>query len=74
MLAGAKSLLVSHWPVDDVVAARLTVDVLRRERVLGTTRAQALQQAMRSIREDRSHAEFAHPSAWAPFALVGEGR
>ena len=74
LFAGARSLLVSHWPVYDAVAARLTVDALRREQVPGVSRAQALQQAMRAVREDRSDPALAHPAAWAPFALVGEGR
>lgn len=76
--AGARSLLVSHWPVDDAVAARLTVDAIRRRRAdpfLGRTAA--LQQAMRAIRNDVSHdsatGTWAHPHAWAPFSLIGDG-
>lgn len=72
--AGAPSLLASHWPVDDAVAARLTVDTLRRAQDTGISRAQALQAAMRAIRNDAVHPAWAHPAAWAPFTLVGEGR
>lgn len=68
--AGAPTILASHWPVYDDVAARLTVDTIKIHRSgRGISRAQALQVAMRSIRE-----EFPHPSAWAPFSLVGEAR
>ena len=76
--AGARNLLVSHWPVRDDVAARLTVDAIRRRQAdpsLG--RAEALQQAMRAIRNDTSHDTasdtWAHPNAWAPFSLIGDG-
>ena len=72
--AGAPSLLASHWPVDDAVAAQLTVDVVRRAQQSGTSKAQALQASMQAIRNDPAHPEWAHPAAWAPFALVGEGR
>ena len=76
--AGARNLLVSHWPVRDDVASRLTVDAIRRQHAdpqLG--RAAALQQAMRAIRNDRTHDtatdSWAHPNAWAPFSLIGDG-
>jgi CHAT domain-containing protein len=71
--AGAPSLLVSHWPVGDDVAAALTVNTLRRTQA-GETRATALQNAMRDIRNDPNNPTFAHPSAWAPFTIAGEGR
>jgi CHAT domain-containing protein len=71
--AGAASLLVSHWPVYDSVAAELTVNALRRTQN-GETRAKALQAAMRDIRNTIDQPEFAHPGAWAAFILAGEGR
>jgi CHAT domain-containing protein len=76
--AGARNLLVSHWPVRDDVASRITVDVIRRQQSDPTIgRAEALQQAMRAIRDDRSHDSandtWAHPNAWAPFSLIGDG-
>jgi CHAT domain-containing protein len=71
--AGAPSLLVSHWPVGDDVAAALTVNTLRRTQA-GESRAAALQNAMRDIRNDPNNPSFAHPSAWAPFTIAGEGR
>lgn len=69
--AGAESLLVSHWPVFDDIAPALTVEMLKRTE-LGQQRAEALQAAIRTIREDPEF-DAAHPAVWAPFTLVGEG-
>jgi CHAT domain-containing protein/tetratricopeptide (TPR) repeat protein len=76
--AGARNLLASHWPVRDDVAGRLTVRTITIERSdKGFSRAEALQRAMREIRNDVSHDKkgdtWAHPNAWAPFVLVGDG-
>lgn len=76
--AGARNLLVSHWPVLDEVASRITVDAIRRQRAdPRLSRAEALQQAERAIRNDASHdggeISWAHPAAWAPFSLIGDG-
>lgn len=76
--AGARNLLVSHWPVRDDVAARLTVDTIRLQHDNPKlSRAEALQQAMRAIRDEPSHDtpgdSWAHPNAWAPFSLIGDG-
>ncbi len=77
LYAGARSLLVSHRPVRDDVASRLTVDMLRRQwAVGGGDNAEALHAAMLAIRNDTSQdgqpTTFAHPNAWAPFSLVGD--
>jgi CHAT domain-containing protein len=76
-LAGAKSLLASHWPVRDDVAARLTVRAIAiGKENPSLSRAEALQRAMREIRNDPSHDTdidtWAHPNAWAPFTLIGD--
>jgi len=76
--AGATNLLVSHWPVRDDVAAKLTVRAIEIARDNpGLSRSQALQQAMKEIRDNAAHDgpgdSWAHPSAWAPFSLVGDG-
>ena len=36
-------------------------------------RAEALQNAMIALIDDRSQADNAHPAVWAPFVVVGEG-
>ena len=70
--AGARALLVSHWPIFDDVASEITVDVVRRQRANpGLSRAQALRQAMLAIRNDKREG-WSHPGSWAPFVLVGE--
>jgi tetratricopeptide (TPR) repeat protein len=72
--AGARSLLVSHWPVRDDVASRLTVDAIRRQQADATGgRGEAVRQAQLAVLQSPATPAFAHPSAWAPFSLVGEG-
>ncbi|WP_226779623.1 CHAT domain-containing protein [Oceaniglobus trochenteri] len=74
LYAGARAILVSHWPVDDYAASVLTTGML--DRMYGTDprpRAEALQRAMLDLMQDGSEARFAHPRIWAPFVLVGEG-
>lgn len=78
ILAGSRNLLVSHWPVLDAVAPRLTVGTVTalRDRS-GIDRGEALRIAMQAVRNDTAHdAEplpWSHPRVWAPFSLVGEG-
>ena len=75
--AGARSLLVTHWSVNDQVAAFLVADTLRRMREnpsLGV--AGALRDAQLAMLADAGKglpAEIAHPFFWAPFAVIGEG-
>lgn len=75
--AGAQSLLVSYWKVQDNATARLTTGTLAAMRD-GQTRAQAFRSAMRDIVEDTGQdggrLSFAHPSAWAPFQIIGIDR
>lgn len=68
--AGARSLLLSHWPVRDDVASRLTLDTLNGAG-RGLSQAEALRQAQLAILRDRKVAGAAHPATWAPFVLVG---
>ena len=72
--AGARALLVSHWPVASEAATRLTIstfDALKADPTLG--RAEALRRAMLAYLADQSAPTNAHPSIWGPFSLVGEG-
>ena len=76
--AGVRNLLVSHWPVRDDVAARMTVKTVgltRGKKAL--SRAKALSKAMKEIRDNPAHDSandtWAHPNAWAPFSFVGDG-
>jgi CHAT domain-containing protein len=75
--AGARSLAVTHWSVNDQVAAFLVADTLRRMHEnpsLGV--AGALRDAQLAMLADAGKglpAEIAHPFFWAPFAVIGEG-
>lgn len=75
--AGARSLLVTHWSVNDQIAAYLVADSLRRLNdapSLGITGAmRAAQLAMLDEAGKAFVAEIAHPFYWAPFAVIGEG-
>lgn len=74
LYAGARAILVSHWPVDDFAARVLTTGML--DGMTADTprrRAEALQGAMLALMSDASEDRFAHPRMWAPFVVVGEG-
>lgn len=72
--AGARALLVSHWPVDSYAATMLTSRTfaeLRRYKSIG--RAEAFRRAMLALINDKQRPWATHPSVWAPFVVVGEG-
>jgi CHAT domain-containing protein/tetratricopeptide (TPR) repeat protein len=72
--AGARALLVSHWPVYSDAAVRLTTKAFAEIEADATvTRAEAMRRAMVALMDDASEEDNAHPSVWAPFVLVGEG-
>ncbi|MEZ5983135.1 MAG: CHAT domain-containing tetratricopeptide repeat protein [Parvularculaceae bacterium] len=81
--AGARSILVSHWPAEANATARLATAMIR-EKEAGASKARALQTAMRAMKADRTCPagetartdcpENAHPALWGGFAIVGEGR
>ena len=71
-MAGARALLVSHWYVDSEATVALitkSFDALKTDPKIG--RAEALRRAMKAL--SASGSRTAHPSAWAPFVVVGEG-
>ena len=71
--AGARALLVSHWPVDSDAAVGLVtgaVDAIAADPAIG--RAEALRHSMLAqIDKGGRHAD---PAYWAPFILVGADR
>lgn len=75
LFAGARTIMVSHWPVRDDAAARLTSGTFTALADAGSHRrkAEALQQAMQRLLDDESDPSLAHPAAWAPFVIVGDG-
>lgn len=73
--AGARTLLVSHWPVRDDAAARLTSQTfvtMAKGPSLG--KADAFRRSILDLLNDESDPTLAHPAIWAPFVVVGEGR
>jgi CHAT domain-containing protein len=75
--AGARSMLVTHWSINDQTSAFLIADTLRRL-VSGEDGglAGALRAAQLGIIERAGKdlpANLSHPFFWAPFALIGEG-
>ena len=72
--AGARSMLVTHWSVNDQTSAFLVADSLRRLTAAPAGGlAEALRQSQLALMGGTVTAT-AHPFYWAPFALIGEGR
>lgn len=72
--AGARSLLVSHWPVDSEATVPLTTGMLKEYELHPEQgKAEAHRKAMLTLMNTPDHPEFAHPLFWAPFVVVGEG-
>jgi CHAT domain-containing protein len=72
LYAGARALLVSHWPVESKSAVRLMTDLFRfRTEGEGQRAAYAHQQAMIDMIVAPPRPEWSHPAYWAPFVLVG---
>ena len=72
--AGARALLVSHWPVDSLATTKLTTglfDALDTDPGIG--RAEALRRSVAKLMVDPEDSDLAHPYFWAPFVVVGEG-
>ena len=69
-IAGAESVLASHWKVSDQATSRLMTEFMRRWRA-GTPRVQAWREAQLSLLRTK---DFASPYFWAAFTLTGEWR
>ncbi len=80
--AGARSVLVSNWPVETTSARLLTTATFRQlVQKPGISRARALRAAMLELIDGPGYLDsagkplfsYAHPIFWAPFTLVGDG-
>jgi CHAT domain-containing protein len=75
--AGARALLVTHWSVNDKMAAYLVTQTLAKMRDNpGEGAAGALREAQLAVLNQAGNglpAVIAHPFFWAPFALIGAG-
>jgi tetratricopeptide (TPR) repeat protein len=74
--AGARSLLVSLWRVDDATTARL-MSAFYRALQGGKGRAEALRTAQLELlalgrERPAEYGAYRHPAYWAPFVLIGE--
>ncbi|HEY1559597.1 MAG TPA: CHAT domain-containing protein, partial [Caulobacteraceae bacterium] len=69
--AGARSLLVSHWRVDDAATEQLIATTFEGYKSGSPSKAKALQAAMTAMIADPASA---NPALWAPFVIVGEPR
>ncbi|HEY6328119.1 MAG TPA: CHAT domain-containing protein, partial [Blastocatellia bacterium] len=67
--AGAPSLVLSLWNVDDRSTASLMEDFYRRLQATRDSKADALREAKLSLIRD---GHFAHPYYWAAFVLNGK--
>jgi len=65
--AGAKSLLVTLWSIDDTATIKFMENYYSKLNE-GMTASQALNFSRRKMLDS----EFAHPGLWAPFVLNGE--
>lgn len=68
--AGARSMLVSHWEVNDAsteLLIKTTFDKVRH----GADRLDALRDAMLAVRNDPAHPQWAAPGFWAAFTPIG---
>jgi len=79
--AGTPSVMVSLWPVADIVTKFEMEQFYRRLRDNGGNKAAALRQAqlvtLRQLRQHRLRTPSGkffseHPIYWAPFVLIGE--
>ncbi len=67
--AGAKSVLMSMWSVDEEASVDLVATFFRLLSA-GESKLEALRGARRKIRAD--HPDYQHPFFWASFILAGE--
>ncbi len=74
-VAGAKSLMVSHWPVYSDAAVDLTTQMFHAQaNSPNMSRAEAVRLAMLSILDNPvATARMQHPSYWGAFMVVGDG-
>jgi CHAT domain-containing protein/tetratricopeptide (TPR) repeat protein len=68
--AGARTLIVSQWSVEDDATQELMVE-LYKAFLDGEGAATALQRASRALRD--LDPRYEHPRFWAPFVVIGAG-
>jgi len=72
LYAGAKSVLVSHWPVESRSAALMTTSIFSNHNSQTSgAHAKALKAARTSMINGQFGDHYTHPVFWAPFVVVG---
>jgi CHAT domain-containing protein len=69
-IAGAETVLASHWKVSDQATSRLMTEFMRRWRA-GEPRAKAWREAQLALLRSE---KFSNPYFWAAFTLTGQWR
>ena len=67
-IAGAETVLASHWPVSDKATSQLMTEFMRRWRS-GAPRAKAWRETQLSLLRSK---DFSNPYFWAAFTLTGQ--
>jgi CHAT domain-containing protein len=71
-IAGAETVLASHWKVSDKATSQLMTEFIRRWRA-GEPRAKAWREAQLSLlRSKGAKEDFSNPYFWAAFTLTGQ--
>ncbi len=70
--AGARSVLMSLWKVDDEATQELMHEFYKNLWAGGRNKAEALKLAQESIRTNKRHPEWAKPRYWAAWTIVGQ--
>ena len=74
-LAGARTVIMSLWPVDDTATAQWTEALYAARLVRGLDTASSMQSAQRDVLADRrKRGESVHPYYWAAFVAAGDWR
>ncbi len=69
LAAGSRSVLASHWEVDDAAAAEMLPAFFE-----AVEAGQPIDAALRAAQAQlRARPEMSHPILWAPFVLFGDG-
>ncbi len=70
LVAGARSLLISHWRAGDQATNALAGEIFAQT---AGDKAARLHASMRKLRQEGTPLQV-HPAVWAPFFLVGDSR
>ncbi|HMB70609.1 MAG TPA: CHAT domain-containing protein [bacterium] len=74
-IAGARTLIMSLWPVNDEATVSWMTKLYRAHLVEGLSSAEAVRAAsLHLLRERRSRSESTHPFTWGAFVAAGDWR